>query len=102
MYVDPCRDADVRNNTFTLDKMCIQARTGDRTSVMDLKTNVPLAVSAWFKNDGAPAHFSPDVRKVLNNTCQDKGIRTTSQVARPPRSPALSRYDFYLWRNLKP
>jgi hypothetical protein len=64
-----------------------------------LLEDVPLAVRAciWYMHDGAPAHFSPAVRDVLNNTYHDWRIGRGGPTAWPPRSPPLNPLDFYLW-----
>jgi hypothetical protein len=51
---------------------------------------------------GAPAHFSPAVRDVLNNTLIWRWIGRGGPTAWPPRYPDLSPLDFYLWRHPKP
>jgi hypothetical protein len=52
-------------------------------------------------HDGAPAHFSRDVRDVLNNTYHDRWVGTGGPTAWPPHSPGVNPLDFYLWGLLK-
>jgi hypothetical protein len=37
LFLDPCVDADIRNNMFTADKNLIQARIADKTADTSLK-----------------------------------------------------------------
>ena len=56
-----------------------------------------------FMHDGAPAHFSTEVRDRLNNIYPLRGIGQGGPVAWPPISPDLKLLDFFLWglpRNL--
>jgi hypothetical protein len=55
----------------------------------------------WYMRDGAPAHFSRDVRDVLNNTYNDRWTDSEGPTARPTRSPDLNPLDFYMWKHLK-
>jgi hypothetical protein len=48
----------------------------------------------WYMHDGAPAHFSRDVRDVLNNTYDDRRIGREGPTAWPPRSPDLNPLEF--------
>ena len=52
-------------------------------------------------HDGAPLHFSVDVRRLLNNIFRDRWIGGGAPFPWPPRSPDLNPLDFYLWENLK-
>uniref|UniRef100_A0A914CBY8 Tc1-like transposase DDE domain-containing protein n=1 Tax=Acrobeloides nanus TaxID=290746 RepID=A0A914CBY8_9BILA len=56
--------------------------------------------------DGAPAHYSEDVRNLLDEHFPDRWIgRGTEQhpapYAWPPRSPDLTHMDFFFWGYLK-
>jgi hypothetical protein len=55
----------------------------------------------WFQHDGAPAHFSREVRDHLNDTFGDRWIGRGGPVAWPPRSPDLTSLDFFLWGHMK-
>jgi hypothetical protein len=50
--------------------------------------------------DGAPAHFSPAVRDVLNNACYDRWTGRGGSTAWPPRSPDFNPLYFHLWGHL--
>lgn len=69
----------------------------------ELLENTPLEQreTLWFMHDGAPAHFSLNVRRHLNNTFGEQWIGRGGPVAWPPRSPDLNPLDFYLWGHLK-
>lgn len=68
-----------------------------------LLEDVPLNVRShlWFMHDGAPAHFSRNVRDYLNLTFQGNWIGRGGPIPWPPRSPDLNPCDFYLWGHLK-
>ena len=51
-------------------------------------------------HDGAPAHFSHEVRAFLNETFPDCWIGR-GPTAWPPRSPDLAPLDFFLWGDVK-
>nr|XP_042901341.1 uncharacterized protein LOC122269952 [Parasteatoda tepidariorum] len=55
----------------------------------------------WFQHDGAPAHFSIDVRNYLNATFGARWIGRGGPIPWPPRSPDLSSLDYFLWGHLK-
>ncbi|XP_054713709.1 uncharacterized protein LOC129223166 [Uloborus diversus] len=55
----------------------------------------------WFQHDGAPAHFSIDVRNYLNATFGARWIGCGGPVPWPPRSPDFSSLDYFLWGHLK-
>lgn len=65
--------------------------------------DVPIAIRnrMWFQHDGAPAHFSIDVRNYLNATFGARWIGRGGPVPWPPRSPDLSSLDYFLWGHLK-
>jgi hypothetical protein len=73
------------------------------TVLPGLLEDVPLAVrqSLWFQHDGAPAHCGEDVRQWLNATYPGRRIGHGGPIAWPPRSPDLTRMDFFLWGHLK-
>ena len=59
-----------------------------------------------FQLDGAPCHFSADVREWLNVNFRGKWIRRATDqddnfADRPPRSPDLTPLDFFLWGRIK-
>ncbi len=48
----------------------------------DMLNDVPIAIRnrMWFQHDGAPAHFSTDVRTYLNATFEARWIRRGGPV----------------------
>ena len=54
-----------------------------------------------FLHDGAPAHFSNDVREHLGITYPGRWIGRGGPVPWPPRSPDLNFDDYYLWGRIK-
>lgn len=65
--------------------------------------DVPIAIRnrMWFQHDGAPAHFSIDVRNYLNITFGARWIGRGGPIPWPPRSSDLSNLDYFLWGHLK-
>lgn len=55
----------------------------------------------WFQHDGAPPHFSVDVRNHLNATFHGRWIGRGSRTPWPARSPDLNSLDFFVWGYLK-
>lgn len=55
----------------------------------------------FFQQDGAPPHFTLDVREHLNDIYEDRWIGRGGPIPWPPRSPDLTPLDFYLWSHLK-
>lgn len=68
-----------------------------------LLEEVPLDTrnNMWLMHDGAPPHFSRNVRNYLNNTFRDKWIGRSGPVSWPARSPDLTPMDFYVWGHMK-
>jgi hypothetical protein len=64
-----------------------------------LLEEIPLEIrrAMWFMHDGAPAHFTLNVRHFLNVSYGPQWIGRGGPTAWPPRSPDLNRCDFYLW-----
>ena len=54
-----------------------------------------------FMQDGAPPHFSKDVRAWLHNTFPERWMGRRGPIEWPPRSPDLTPLDFFLWGYLK-
>jgi hypothetical protein len=69
----------------------------------DLLDDVPLAVMQriMFQHDGAPAHFSRDVRQHLDQTYPDAWIGRGGSINWPARSPDLTPLDYFLWGHIK-
>lgn len=55
----------------------------------------------WFQHDGAPPHFSLDVRRYLDFRFPGRWIGRGGPTPWPARSPDLSCLDFFLWGHLK-
>ena len=55
----------------------------------------------FFQQDGAPAHYSLDVRNWLNKKFGDRWIGRRGPIEWPARSPDLTPPDFFLWGYLK-
>jgi hypothetical protein len=74
-----------------------------RNSLPELLEELPLAVRAemWFMHDGAPPHFSRNVRNFLNVTYPPRWIGRGGPTTWPPTSPDLNTCDFYLWGHMK-
>ena len=59
-----------------------------------------------FRQDGAPSHWSVNVRQYLNATLHNKWIGRAGNddcvlLHWPPRSPDLTPCDFFLWSHVK-
>lgn len=50
----------------------------------------------WLQQDGAPPHFKTEVREYLNDHFNQKWIGRGGPVAWPPRSPDLTKMDFFM------
>lgn len=74
-----------------------------RDDLPALLENVDLVTRQrmWFQLDGAPPHYSTDVRNYLNLQYNGRWIGRGGPVTWPPRSPDLTPPDFYLWGFLK-
>jgi hypothetical protein len=57
--------------------------------------------STWYMHDGAPSHFSIQVRNHLNDAYPGRWIGCGSSVAWPTRSPDLNPLDFFFWGHLE-
>lgn len=68
-----------------------------------LLENVPLDIrqKIWFQQDGAPPHFSANVREWLDRNFNDMWIGRGAAIAWPARSPDLTGMDFFLWGYVK-
>ena len=54
-----------------------------------------------FQQDGAPAHYSLEVRDWLDQKFPDRWIGRRGPIEWPARSPDLTPPDFFLWGYLK-
>lgn len=57
----------------------------------------------WYMHDGAPAHFSLEVRRFLSNRFPRRWIGRGQEapINWPARSPDLNMLDFYFWGYMK-
>lgn len=76
----------------------------------ELLMEVPLAIrnQLIFQQDGAPAHYTRNVREWLNEHFRNRWIgrgtiadQPFMATAWPPRSPDLTPMDFYAWGFMK-
>jgi len=51
--------------------------------------------SIWFQQDGAPPHFSREVRQYLNKVFPGRWIGRRGHLEWPARSPDLTPIDFF-------
>ena len=55
----------------------------------------------WIQHDGAPHHFSVDVRKHLSAVFPGRWIGRGGPIPWPTRSPDLNPLHYFLWEYLK-
>lgn len=74
-----------------------------RDSLPLMLDDIPLDIrrAMWFMHDGAPVHFTRDVRNHLDQNFPERWIGRGSDVLWPPRSPDLTTCDFFLWGYVK-
>lgn len=74
-----------------------------RNQLPELFDDIPLIVriNMWYMQDGAPPHFSLQVRNYLNEVFPNRWIGRGSQFPWPPRSPDFNPMDFYVWGYMK-
>lgn len=76
-----------------------------RNVLPELIEDLPLALrqSMWFMHDGAPPHFTLDVRTHLNQNYPNRwiGRGQDAPVRWPPRSPDITPLDYFLWGTVK-
>ncbi len=75
--------------------------TCSRTFFWPEAADLPEIDEIVFMQDGAPPHFSRDVRAWLDETFPDRWIGRRGPTEWPPRSPDLTPCDFWLWGHLK-
>lgn len=68
-----------------------------------LLDDIPLVfrVNNWFMHDGAPPHFSREVRGSLDQQYPDRWIGRGGPRHWPARSPDLNPLDFFIWGHVK-
>lgn len=54
-----------------------------------------------FQQDGAPPHWSNDVRQLLDTHFPGRWIGRGGPITWPPRSPDITPLDFFLWGYVK-
>ena len=59
------------------------------------------ADNVWFQQDGATAHTSRRSLSLLREMFPGHVISLRDDIGWPPRSPALTLCDFFLWGYLK-
>ena len=74
-----------------------------REDLGPLLQRVPIDVHnrMWFMHDGAPVHHTDNIHNFLNMNFQERWIGRGGPVAWPPRSPDLTKMDFFLWGYVK-
>lgn len=74
-----------------------------RDTLPPLLEDVPLAdrQRMLYQHDGAPAHFSRNVRELLDRMFPDRWIGRNGPVWWPARSPDLTPLDYFLWGCIK-
>ena len=55
----------------------------------------------YFQHDGAPPHYTRDVRDYLNESFPNRWLGRGGSVAWPPRSPDITLLDYYLRGHIK-
>lgn len=68
-------------------------------SLPALLERVPLNIRQrmWYQHDGAPAHYTRNVREYLQQIFQGRVIGRGATIPWPPRSPDLTPPDFFVW-----
>lgn len=76
-----------------------------QNTLPDLLEDLPLQLrrDMWFMHDGAPPHFSLNVRNYLHRQYRNRwiGRGNDAPVKWPPRSPDMTPLDYFLWGSLK-
>jgi hypothetical protein len=58
-------------------------------------TPLVFRVNDWFQHNGAPPHFSREVRGILDQQYPDRWIGRGGPRHWLPRSPDLNAFDFF-------
>lgn len=68
-----------------------------------LLDDVPLQLRQQmiFQHDGAPPHFTRNVRAHLDQVYPDRWIGRGGPIHWPARCPDLTPLDYFLWGNIK-
>lgn len=74
-----------------------------QTELFDEMETWPLNIirNVWFMQDGAPAHYSREVRNYLNLQFPHRWIGRGSEFRWPARSPDFNPMDYYFWGHMK-
>lgn len=69
----------------------------------NLLEDIPLATlrRLWLQQDGAPAHYGLISRQYVEQEFQGRWIGRGGPISWPPRSPDLTKLDFFLWGYIK-
>lgn len=70
-------------------------------NILPALNNLDLQGPLWFQHDGAPAHYSREVRELLNRHFPNSWIGRGGPIGWPPRSPDLTPLDYFYWGKLK-
>lgn len=62
---------------------------------------IEVGFPLYFQQDGAPPHWTTQVRQYLNDIFPERWIGRSGPIAWAPRSPDLTPLDFFLWGYLK-
>ncbi|XP_070518829.1 uncharacterized protein [Cardiocondyla obscurior] len=73
------------------------------TELPGLLENIPLTTrrNMIYQHDGAPAHWSRGLRRLLDARFRDRWIGRGGPIIWPPRSPDLTPLDYFLWGHIK-
>ena len=55
----------------------------------------------WYLHDGAPVHHTVAIHTHLNNEFPGRWIGRGGPLKWPPRSPDLTKMDFFMWGYIK-
>ena len=74
-----------------------------RNELQGLLEDIALMIRSqmYFQHDGAPPHYTRNVREYLNESFPNCWLGRGGPIAWPPRSPDLIPLDYYLWGHMK-
>jgi len=74
-----------------------------RNELPGLLEDIPLMERSqmYFQHDGAPPNYARYVREYLHESFPNRWLGRGGPVAWAPRSPELTRLDYYLWGHMK-
>lgn len=62
---------------------------------------IPNRQRMWYLHDGAPVHHTAPIHRHLNNNFPRRWIGRGGPCKWPPRSPDLTKMDFFMWGYVK-